>query len=612
MSEDLIVKFAVIVVLGVGAQWIAWRLRLPAIVLLLMAGLVAGPGTGFLNPQEDFGELFRPVVAIAVAIILFEGGLNLSFKELRGVSTGVRRLILLGVPLGWTMGALSTHYIIGLSWPLAILFGGILVVTGPTVIMPLLRQAKLTQRPAATLKWEGIINDPIGAILAVLTFEVVRYVDSGAELVEIGLWLLFAVAVAVVIGVVCARVLVLAFRRGEIPEFLKVPIVLALVIVCYAAADLIEHETGLVSVTAMGVALANARVHNIEEMRRFKENITIVLVSGVFIVLTATLTVDVLLTIDWRYAAFVLAIMFAVRPLTVWLTTIKSDLSWREKLLVGWIAPRGVVVVAISGFFGAELVRLGYPEGQQLIPLSFVIVFATVVAHGFSIGWLARQLGLALPGPPGVLIVGASRWSIALAGELNKLEIPVTVADRNWHHLTPARRAGIAFFHGEILSEVTEHRLNLNQFGYLLAVTDNDAYNALVCSEFGPILGRTHVFQLGPHSDDDEEDPHGVSYTVRGRRLFGSGLGFDDLQRRHREGWRFRPTRLTDEFGADDFLATRPEGAECMLTVTPNGELSFSTQPGRNRSGEGAVVIGFSPPVERSAQGQAQNAKRKG
>lgn len=609
MSQDIIVKVAVIGVLGVGAQWLAWRLRLPAIVLLLVAGLIAGPATGLLRPQEDFGELFQPVVAIAVAIILFEGGLNLSFKDLRGVSTGVRRLVLLGVPLGWLMGALATHFVVGLSWPVAVLFGGIMVVTGPTVIMPLLRQARLAQRPAATLKWEGILNDPIGAILAVLTYEVVRYVDSGDELLQIGLELLIASTIAVVIGFACGRLMVFAFQRGEVPEFLKAPVILALVIVCYGGANMIEHETGLLAVTAMGVALANARVHSIEEMRRFKENITIVLVSGVFIVLTATLTPEVLKQIDWRFAAFVLVMLFAVRPLTVWLATTKSDLSWKEKALVGWIAPRGVVAVAISGFFGTQLMRLGFDEGQQLIPLSFAMVFATVVAHGFTIGWLSRKLGLSFSGPPGLLIVGASRWSVALAHELRNHKIPVTVADRNWHHLAPARQAGVPFFYGEILSEATERRLNMNQFEHLIATTDNDAYNALVCSDFGPSLGRTKVFQLGPHSDE-EEDPHGVSYTLRGRRLFGSGMGYDDLRRRHQDGWSFRATRITEEFDLKQFLASRPEGAEPMLIIRQDGELSFPTQAGRTRASEGDVVISFSPPVEREVRSHAKKRKR--
>lgn len=609
MHEGLVFKVALIGVLGIGSQWLAWRFNLPAIVLMSVAGLLAGPVFGALSPTLDFGAFLQPVIALAVAVILFEGGLSLNFRELRGIGRGVRQLVFIGVPLGWILNCLAAHYIVGLSWPVAIFFGGVLVVTGPTVIIPLLRQARLAQRPAAILKWEGIINDPIGALLAVLVFEYATF--TGADLTFAGnaAWLTASAAMAGAIGYGCGRAMAWTFRHGWVPEFLKAPVILALVLACCEAANMIHEEAGLLAVTAMGITLANSRVHSIEEVRRFKENIAIILVSAVFVVLTATLSRDMLSGVDWRVAVFVATILFVARPLTVWLSTIGTEMTWRERLLVGWIAPRGIVAVAICGFFGTALVNAGYPDGGQLIVLAFVIVFATVVAHGFSIGWLARRLGLATASRPGVLIVGASPWSVELARSLRELNVPVRLADRNWLHLRNARFGEIPIYYGEILSEATEHRLDLNPYGYLIAVSSNDDYNALVCTDFAPEFGRTNVFQLGIERGG-EDDPHGVSFTLRGRTLFRSGRTYEDLMKLHEEGWNFQKTRLTDEYTLDDYTAGRPEGAEMLVVVRSSGELVFSTRRARALAEPGDTVIALSPPVPRTTKAKPDRPAR--
>ncbi len=591
--EDIIVKLALIGMLGIGAQWLAWRFNLPAIVLMALAGILAGPVTGVLQPAQDFGELFRPMIAVAVAVILFEGGLTLNFHELRDASRGVRRLVFPGVFIGWALGTWAAHYIAGLSLPVAILFAGILVVTGPTVIIPLLRQAKLAQRPRAILKWEGIINDPVGALFAVLVFEYLSYADQGSTVGGIVGWIIIASAAAAAIGIGMGLGLAQLFRRGLIPEFLKAPFILCAVLICYAVADQIEHETGLVAVTALGITLGNARLASITEMRRFKEYVTVLFVSGVFVILTATLTPDVLTAVDWPLIGFVLAILFVVRPATVWLSTIGAGLPWQERLLLGWIAPRGVVAVAVSGFFGAELVHLGYEEGAQLIPLSFAVVFATVLAHGFSIRWLAERLSLTSKENPGVLIVGASAWSTAFAHCLKEAEIPVAIADTGWRRLKTARLADIPTYHEEILSEATEHEIDMNKYGHLVAVTGNEAYNSLVCTEFGPEIGRTNVLQLGTA---DEDDPRGVSFTLRGRPLFKRPVALEELLRRHYAGWSFQKTKLSDQYTYDDWVTGRPEETDILLILKKNGTLVFSANKARAEAGD--TIIAYGPPTD--------------
>ena len=388
--ENLVLAFAMIGVLGIGAQWLAWRFNLPAIVLMAVAGIIAGPVLGLFNapdaapgtpPMEAlFGEFYRPIIAVAVAVILFEGGLQLNFSELRGLTRGVRRLVFPGVPIAWFLAAMAGYLVAGLTWQTALLFGGIMVVTGPTVIIPLLRQSKLNARPATLLKWEGIVNDPIGALLAVLVYEFLVIGDHGATSTAIISSLLLASTLAAGLGYAFGRFVASTFRRGWAPEYLKPPILLALVLVCFELANLLQHEAGLLSVTAMGVTLANSKIASINDLRLFKENITILLVSGVFIILTANLTMDSIRALDWSAFWFLVAMLFVVRPLTVFISTIGAGLPWKERLLVGWIAPRGIVAVAVTSFFGTSLAAAGYLDGDKLIALAFAMVFAFALA----------------------------------------------------------------------------------------------------------------------------------------------------------------------------------------------------------------------------------------
>lgn len=593
MTETTVLEIALILALGLLAQWAAWRYQVPAIVLLALAGLAAGPGLGLVDPARDFGPLLQPAVAVAVAVILFEGGLGLDLRSLRDAAVAVRRLVIAGAPLAWLLGALAGHTLAGLSWPVAIILGGILVVTGPTVIAPLLRQARLAQRPAAVLRWEGIVNDPLGALFAVIAYEVVVTLEAeGSLAAAAGLMLAGAVAAAV-LGVLAGLGAARAFRRGLVPEFLKAPMLLGLILACFAVSNAIHEETGLLAVTALGMTVGNARIATIEELRRFKENVATVLVTAVFVLLTATLEWSHLRALDARHALFLAAILFLVRPLAVLLSTLGSGLPWRERALVAWVAPRGIVAVAVAGLFAGKLVEHGYPDGALLVPLSFAVVFATVLAHGFSIRPLARALGLVATERPGVLIVGASPWTAALAKALNELEVPATVVDSVWYRLRIARHEGVPTYYGEILSDVTHHHLAFAAFDHLVAATGNDAYNALVCSNLAPEFGRANVYQTG--CLEEEEHPRRLPFTIGGRPLLTSCALGDDLDRRIRAGWRFRKTRLTDDFDYAALTARLPQDAEPVLALSTDGRLTFAPDLERNEPGPGDVVVTFGP-----------------
>ena len=580
MQEHIVLAVTLIGVLGIGAQWLGWKFNLPAIVLMSIAGLLVGPVFGILQPEETFGDFYQPIIAIAVAVILFEGGLQLKFDEIRGLGKGVRRLVFPGGLIAWVLGAAAAIYIGGLELPVAIVFAGIMVVTGPTVILPLLRQAKLSTRPAALLKWEGIINDPIGALLAVIAYEYFHVTADpekigygpGTALGSLFVGSLLCIGLGIVIGFALAK----SFRAGWVPEYLKPPVLLGSVLICFEFANLLQEEGGLLSVTAMGVTMANAKMPSINQLRHFKENIAVLLVSGVFVLLTANLTPETLARLDWRAALFVLAMLFVVRPASVLISTIGAGLPLKERLLVGWIAPRGIVAVAVSGLFAVEMADLGFEDAEAMVPLAFAMVFATVLLHGFTIAPLGKLLGLASNKPPGVLIVGSSPWSVALAAKIQELEIPVLVSDSSYRSLRPARQAGIETFYGEILSEVTEHHIEFVRFGTLLALGGNEAHNALVCTDLAPEMDRAATYQLSMRGGAD--DRKAVSFSLQGKTFIAEGAHLEGLLQRHYSGWVFQWTRLSDTYGPKEYMKDLHDDALIIAVLRKNeGPLLFQS-----------------------------------
>ena len=612
--EEQAILIAIVGILGIGAQWLAWRTGWPAIVLMLIAGFAAGPVLGILDPQRVFGDLLQPMIAIGVALILFEGGLSLDFRELRHSGSAVWRLATIGVAVGWFLGAMAAHHIAGLSLPVAVLFGGILVVTGPTVVIPLLRQSTVQQRPASILKWEAIVNDPTGALCAVIAFEYFRLSSGGATLFEVVPPMIFAAIMAGLIGYGAAAAIAWSFPRGMVPEYLKVPVLLTTVISVFVLSNLIEHEAGLLAVTVMGVALANMNVSSLRSIHPFKENIAVLLVSGIFILLSASLEWSAIATMDprtdegLRFFAFLLALLFVVRPVTILTSLLGSSIPWNERLFLAWIAPRGIVLVAISGLFALSLADIGYSDGENLIGLSFAVVVATILAHGFTIDPVARLLKVKGSTRPGLLIVGSTPWSIALAEEMRALKTPVLVVDSSWQRLAAARSKGLPFYHGEILNEATEHNLDLAPYQVLVAASDNEAYNTLVCNEFAHEIGRDKVYQLGEASD--EGDKHALPEALRGRALFESGYGVTEVNERQRLGWVFRKTKLSDEFDFADVQNTLPENAHMLLLLREGGKMRFFTHAAVPEPKAGDTIVSFCPPRAVQQEGQQQEGQQ--
>lgn len=599
MSLSVLTVIMLIGFLGIGSQWIAWRYRMPAIVVMSITGLLVGPIFGLINPEEVLGDLYDPVISIAVAIILFEGSLSLKFKELRGVGRPIFQISTIGAFIAWILGSLTAHYIAGLSWAVAFVIGGLFIVTGPTVIMPLLRQSKLKPRPAKILKWEGIIVDPIGVLLAVFAFEIIVYLTA-SDPNGVALLMFFVVAIfSALLGWLFGRFIGWMFELGYIPEFLKSPAVFVVVILCFTIPDEIMHGTGLLSVTAMGMTLANMGIHSVADMRHFKEDISVLLISAIFIMLSASLKVETLLEIfSPNIIGYVLLMMFAVRPISIFLSTIRSGLSFNERLLIGWIAPRGIVALTVSSYFASILLDAGYEDASILTTLTFALVFFTVVAHGFSIGTLAKKLNLSMEGRPGTLLLGSNLFTVELAKSLMKADVPVLIVDSSWEKLKQTRTEGIPFYYGEMLSEQSEYNLDTIPYEYLISMTEQYSYNSLICTTFLPEYGRTNVFKVSPNEEEKASNPSDVVDRVGGRILFKEGISLDVLNAKIKAGYVFRQTLITEQYSYEQYVQEKDNSTVFLYLVKPSGVLKFYSEEMRTVPGVGDLIISLTPPYK--------------
>nr|WP_240810631.1 sodium:proton antiporter [Formicincola oecophyllae] len=538
-----------------GAQLVAWRFKVPAIILLFGLGLLFGPGLGLLHPSQFFGPMFRPLISLLVAVVVAEGGMALDFRQLREAGEGVARLTMLALPVNWGLGALAAHFITGFDWGLSLLFGAIVVVTGPTVVMPLLRDAKLKPRIAAFLRWEAILNDPVGAILAGIVLEIMLLqVPAGHHHHHLVMaWslddlsgALGASCLGAMGGVVAAWGLKMLFTRDMVPEIFKVPILLSMILIIYQACTLLAEGAGLVAVTAFGVAIANFHIPGMADLRRTKEALVVLIVSVLFIILTADLQRSVLADVSGPIMALALAMAFVVRPLGITLSTIGSSMTWQERLFVSWVAPRGIVAAAVAGTVGMKLLGAGVPGGGLITPAVFAVIAVTMLASGLTLKPLARLLHLTMSNKPTVVIVGARPWTIDLAECLRQASIPAMLVDDSQSGLTMAQGRGLPTLHAEVLSPHGEEALEERPVDYLIAATGDCIYNGMVCSHLAPHLGRQRVFQVSP-GVARLDFYHGLSRDARGRLLGQPEWTYMYFIQRYREGWRFVSLEVTPD-----------------------------------------------------------------
>lgn len=597
LEQSIVHPLVFIVFIGVAIQCVSWRMKLPSIILLCLTGLLLGPVFHVIDLQGDMKHYIHPFLKLALAIILFEGGLQLKIHELKEAGLVVKRLITFNSFFTILWGAYLAHLLVGLSWKLSLTFSCILIVTGPTVIIPMLRQARIPKKISSSLKWEGIINDPIGAILTVLFFEFILLSDTSSNpSVHFLQRITLSLGVGTILGFLGAFSIKKIFSRGNLPEHLKVPFVFSLVLVTYYLSDYIQPESGLLTTTLFGIILGNMKLHVIEELEKFKEYLTILFVSVIFIILSASLDADSFLKIwNWKIILYVVLIVAVLRPITVMLSLIGTSTSYKERFFIGWIAPRGIVSAAVTDVFAPQLIQAGYIEAEAIVPLMFSIIFSTVILHGLTINLFSKKLGLSSQDKQGLLIVGATAWARQLARTLLDLKIPVILSDSSWKNLQTAKMEGIPTFYGEVLSDFSEESLNLSSIAVVLATTDNDSYNALVCKHFSSKVGSHNVYQLAIYNASQGEEKN-LKLNLRGKTIISYDDFYEDFEKRFYQGWKFHKTKLTETFRYEDYTSSLPAGSKLVLYVKPNGTIAFNTAEENLNPSKGDTIVSYLPP----------------
>ena len=536
MQDSPLLTIALLAGLCAICQWLAWRLKQPSIVFLLTAGLLVGPILGIFDPTESLGDALFPFVSVAVAIILFEGGLTLNLSDIKGHGKVVTRLISVGVLITWLLLTVTVHFVFSLSWQISFVFGSIAVVSGPTVIKPLLRAVRPSDKIGHLLHWEGILIDPVGVFLALLVFEYVLLGQPGLAATKIAIILAKLVVTGLLLGVAAGYATEVALRRYLIPDFLKNVLTLMFVIIVFALSEAVQHESGLLAVIVMGVWLANARGLHIHEILHFKEDLTVLLISTLFILLAARVDLSNLPFFLGGVLLMILVAQFIIRPINVWVCTLGSELNNRERLFLAWIAPRGIVAAAVSSLFALRLEEVGVPQTEYLVPLTFSLIIGTVVIQSFTAKRLADSLGISNPEPNGVLIHGVNGMALAIGTALREQNIKVQYSDTSWSSVRRARQSGFEAYHGNPASGHAEENLDLQGIGKLLALSTNKDANALAGIHFRSEFGSNSVFTLESASDDDAFERFDIANRHRGNALFDETLNYSRLKRLVKSG----------------------------------------------------------------------------
>jgi len=521
-SELALTTIAAATVAGIVCQIAAQRLRIPAIVPLLLVGVAVGPsGLGLVVPSS-LGQGLPIIAKLAVAIILFEGALVLRLGDLRDAAREVRNLITIGVLVSWVGATLAARFIAQLTWPIAIVFGALVTVTGPTVVQPLLKGISIPRRVRATLEGEAILIDPIGAVLAVAVVDVVMSI-AGVRAIGIGgtAWAYFGrLLVGIVLGVAGGALLSWVLRRQSfVPAELRNLLPLAGVWGVFGLAEALQPESGIMAAVALGLTMQRGAIPEERRLRRFKEQMTVLAISLLFVLLSADLPMDALRAEGWRGLATVATLIFVVRPLDVLLSLRRSSMSWREKAFVAWISPRGIVAASVASVFAIELVEAGFSEGTRLLAITFMVIAVTVTLQGLTASPVARLLGLQSVGGQRAIVVGGGSIGLALARTLQSFGRPTVVIDRNASNVERARAQGLTAVDGNALDDLTLERAGAEGAATLVALTTNAEVNALAAHVAQDAFGIPRALPAlsAPERGANER----LLHRVGGRMAFG-------------------------------------------------------------------------------------------
>ncbi|NWO04975.1 MAG: sodium:proton antiporter [Alteromonadaceae bacterium] len=553
MPASTAMILASIGVISLFCQWLAWRVRMPAILFLLIGGIVAGPVTGFLQPEAVFDDLLFPLISLAVAIILFEGSLTLRAEEIRSHGKMVRNLIPVGSIVTCTIGTLAARWLLEVPWEVALLFGAISVVTGPTVIAPLLRAVRPTSSIANILRWEGIIIDPVGALLAVLVFEGIVSWGQG-NVFGHSAWIFGkTVMVGLLIGAAAGYLNGLALRKHWLPQYLHNAGTLTFMLGVYVLSNELAHESGLLTVTVMGIWMANMKQVPVEDILEFKESLSVLLISALFIILAARVDFGSIAELGWGLAAVLAILMLVARPVSIFLSAIGTSLNWREKVYLSWIGPRGIVAAAVSALFAFQLERIGFEGADVLVPMVFMLIITTVTLQSLTARPFARLLNVQEPPAHGFLILGANPVARLIAEALKKHDVPVMLTDTNWENVRQARMKNMPVYFGNPVSEHAATHMDLTGIGNVLILSPYKQLNSLATYHFLDWFGDGSVFSLSEGDQDQRARLQTAGKVQRTRGLFNE-VSYAKLASLVSQGYTVKTTLLREEFGYQQFM----------------------------------------------------------
>jgi NhaP-type Na+/H+ or K+/H+ antiporter len=596
MNETIVLSIAAIGVLALACQWFAWWVKLPAILFLLLSGIVVGPVYGWIDPDVLFGDLLFPIVSLSVAVILFEGGLTLQFSEIKGLEQVVRRMVGSGMLVTWTVTTLATYTLLDISFQLALLFGALTVVTGPTVIVPLLRTVRPTAHLANILRWEGIVIDPLGALLAVLVFGFIVLGSGGAALGHTLLLFAEQILTGLAFGAAAGYALGVVLRRYWLPEFLHNAAALMVVFGVFALSNHIRAESGLLTVTVMGIWLANMKDVDVKGILDFKETLSIVLISGLFIILAARIDFEAVVSLGWGALGVLVIMQFVARPLKILVSTWGSSLTWRERAMLAWVAPRGIVAAAVAAVFALRLEQQGIEQASMLVPMTFIVIIGTVALQSITARLVAMGLGVAEPDPRGFLIVGGNPLARAIAVALQKHGFRVLLVDTSWSNVRAAMMENVPAFYGKVVSEDADRRLDLVGIGQLLALSSVQEENALAAMRYRTEFGATNIYTLQVTSEKEGDTRTGK--PPYGHIAFGEDVSYTQLSKMLAKGAEIRSTMLTDEFGFDEYYKKYYGRAIPLFAINPRGKLLVYTAGSNVEPTAGWTIISLIEPAQ--------------
>ena len=574
-------ELAGIIILGILAQWVAWKFKIPAILPLILIGLLVGPiAAAYLS--EDGSKWIEPIwngekglfpgeglyyfVSLAISIILFEGGLTLKRSEIKNVGPVITKLITVGAAITFFGAGILAHYIFHLSWDLSFLFAGLIIVTGPTVITPILRNIPLKKDISTVLKWEGILIDPIGALVAVLVFEFISVGGGGGftktALIEFGKILLFGTT----FGFTFAHALAFAVNKRLIPHYLLNVVSLSAVLLVFVESELFAHESGLLAVVVMGMVLGNGKLNNIKELLYFKESLSVLLISILFILLSANINIeDLMLLYTWKTASLFAIVVFVLRPLAVFVSTFKSKLKLNEKLFISWVGPRGIVAAGIASLFGSKLIKQGVEGAEYITPLVFMIVLGTVLLNATTARVFAKLVGVFLKKSDAILFVGASNPARLIASFLKAKGKRIILIDSNKNFVQQALDDDLEAFKVDVYDDELTDNIELNDVGYLIALTGSDMVNKHAINKFSPVFGEHGSYKLASSQEIIE-----ATVTER-KNFFTPNDDYINLSEAYRENPNITEVKIANKEEYDKVLEMLSEEEKAVALFIEKG-----------------------------------------